>query len=200
MKVVQTEILIERGEVSQSREYRKILTDVKVAIASVTWPTDSNTFTLNNLEKQSNGVKPIKQRCMATLEDRGWQCEQRLAITRASRPGNVDAVKKMKDGRLFAVEWETGNISSSHRALNKMAVGMIDGIVAGGILIIPSRAMYQWLTDRIGNYDELVPYFPVWRGICSVVDGVLSIVVVEHDALSHDVPRIPKGTDGRARV
>lgn len=198
MKIVHTEILIERGDVPLSRQYRAVLADVKAAIASVTWPPDSKRFTLNNQERQSNGIKPIKKQCMETLERRGWECEQRLVLTRTSRPGNVDAVKRLKDGRLFAIEWETGNISSSHRALNKMAVGMIDGIIAGGVLIVPSRAMYQWLTDRIGNYDELVPYFPVWKGICSVVDGVLSIVVVEHDALSHDVTRIPKGTDGRA--
>ena len=30
--------------------------------------------------------------------------------------------------------------------------------------------------------------------------GVLEIVVIEHDAESFDVPRIPKGTDGRSSL
>ncbi|MGA1841038.1 MAG: hypothetical protein ACMUIU_10470 [bacterium] len=41
--------------------------------------------------------------------------------------------------RLFCVEWETGNISSSHRAINKMALGIIRDILIGGILIVPTR-------------------------------------------------------------
>ena len=44
------------------------------------------------------------------------------------KPGKIDAVKNLPDGRYFAFEWETGNISSSHRALNKMAIGLLDGV------------------------------------------------------------------------
>jgi hypothetical protein len=106
-------------------------------------------------------------------------------------------VKKMSDGRYFAIEWETGNISSSHRALNKMAVGLLDGMLVGGILILPSRDMYRYLTDRIGNYAEIEPYFPVWKNL-QIQEGVLAVIEIEHDALSVDVPPIRKGTDGRA--
>ena len=62
---------------------------------------------------------------------------------------------------------------------------------------VPSRKLYHFLTDRIGNVSELEPYFPLWSKVpCS--KGILEIVVIEHDAESWDVPRIPKGTDGRA--
>ena len=120
-----------------------------------------------------------------------------MAIASRQRPGAVDAVKVLPDGRSFAVEWETGNISSSHRALNKMAVGLLDGILAGGILVLPSRDMYQYLTDRVGNYAEIKPYFPVWRNL-KIKEGVLAVIEIEHDSLSLDVPPIRKGTDGRA--
>ena len=33
----------------------------------------------------------------------------------------------------FAVEWETGNIASSHRAMNKMALALKQVRIAGGI-------------------------------------------------------------------
>ena len=67
----------------------------------------------------------------------------------------------------------------------------------GGVLIIPSRAMYFYLTDRIGNYAEIEPYFSMWQSL-NVSEGVLAVIEIEHDALSIDVPHITKGTDGRA--
>ncbi len=123
--------------------------------------------------------------------------EHPLMIAARQRPGKIDAVKSLPNNRFFAVEWETGNISSSHRALNKMAIGLLDGILAGGILVLPSRNMYQYLTDRVGNFAEIEPYFPVWRNL-QIHDGVLAVIEIEHDAISSDIPPIRKGTDGRA--
>ncbi len=65
------------------------------------------------------------------------------------------------------------------------------------MLIIPSRKLYNWLTDRIGNFLEIEPYFPLWRSI-TVKQGVLAVIEIEHDGTSENVPRIIKGTDGRA--
>ena len=62
---------------------------------------------------------------------------------------------------------------------------------------MPSRKLYRFLTDRIGNITELEPYFDLWKSMpCD--NGVLEIVVIEHDAESKKVRRIPKGTSGRA--
>ncbi len=58
--------------------------------------------------------------------------------------------------------------------------------------------MYKYLTDRIGNFAEIEPYFPVWRNL-AISEGVLAIIEIEHDATSMDVLPIKKGTDGRAR-
>lgn len=148
-------------------------------------------------QKKANGVVPIKKNCIAYLVRQGWTIEHRMSIASRLRPGPIDAVRQLSDGRWFAFEWETGNISSSHRALNKMAVGLLDGTLAGGVLILPSRDMYQYLTDRIGNYAEIEPYFPVWKNL-SIRDGVLAVIEIEHDDLSMDIPTIQKGTDGRA--
>jgi hypothetical protein len=70
-------------------------------------------------------------------------------------------------------------------------------VLAAGVLIVPSRKLYQYLTDRIGNYTELAPYVDLWK-VLPCDKGILEIVVIEHDATSLDVPRIPKGTSGRA--
>jgi hypothetical protein len=97
-----------------------------------------------------------------------------------------------------ALEWETGNISSSHRSMNKMVMNLSSGLIAAGILVVPSKRFAKYLTDRIGNIDELERYFGFWKSVpCKI--GILEIAVIEHDAESLDVPRIPKGTDGRSK-
>jgi len=133
---------------------------------------------------------------MLELKRQGWKLEEPLGIAILRKPGKLDAVLYTKFGPV-ALEWETGNISSSHRALNKMALGLMKGVLAAGILVVPSRELYKYLTDRVGNMGEVEPYLELWRRIpCQ--RGVLEIVAIEHDAISTKVPRIPKGTSGRA--
>ena len=85
------------------------------------------------------------------------------------------------------MEWETGNVASSHGALNKIFLGILNGILSGGTLILPCRKSYSFLTDRIGNYQELSPYFIVWRNFNSAND-YLSVIKVEHDDIDINVP------------
>jgi len=119
-------------------------------------------------------------------------------LDRGRRFGKFDAMLPTKHGPVV-IEWETGNISSSHRSLNKMCMFLTEGKIAAGILIVPTRKMYKYLTDRIGNFQELEPYLNFWKTIpCK--QGVLEIIVIEHDEESENVPRIEKGTDGRALV
>jgi hypothetical protein len=133
---------------------------------------------------------------MKELRSKGWKTEEALGIAILHRPGKLDAVYYSSLGPV-AFEWETGNVSSSHRALNKMALGLLNGVLVGGVLVVPSRELYQYLTDRIGNISELEPYLELWKSV-RCTHGVLEIVVIEHDATSTKVPRIPKGTSGRA--
>jgi hypothetical protein len=128
----------------------------------------------------------------------GWQAEVPFPVLNpelSAKFGGMDAAKAI-DGDLFMVEWETGNISSSHRAMNKLAIGIVKGVVAGGMLIVPTRELARYLTDRIGNLRELEPYLELW-GSVQADRGFLGIFAVEHDATSTEVPRFRKGTDGR---
>ncbi|MCK5350075.1 MAG: restriction endonuclease [Desulfobacula sp.] len=196
MKILRTEFLIKKGKFSRSKEFESILTEIYEAIHSITWPENSKKFILYPVKKAS-GVVPIKKNFVKSLEKNGWKGEYRMKIASRLRPGPVDSVKFLPGNKFFAVEWETGNISSSHRAINKMAIGLLDGVIEGGVLILPSRDMYQYLTDRIGNFAEIEPYFNVWKNL-KISNGLLAVIEIEHDDLSEDVPPIRKGTDGRA--
>lgn len=197
MKILRNEYLIRKGPFSTSAEFEELLGEIKDSIQAVAWPPGSDSFVINPV-KQANGVKPIKNGCMEHLYKHGWRHEKRMKITADVEPGPVDAVKTVTGGREFVLEWETGNISSSHRALNKVAVGLLERIIIDGALIVPSRDMYRWLTDRVGNYREIEPYFPVWKNL-QIDEGVLLVIEVEHDGTSDQVPIIAKGIDGRAK-
>lgn len=85
--------------------------------------------------------------------------------------------------------------------MNKLAIALGAGIIDIGVLIVPSRDLYEHLTDRIGNISELSGYLSMWEGLkSSVKRGVLAITVVEHDELTDDpaVPFLPSGKDGNA--
>jgi hypothetical protein len=115
--------------------------------------------------------------------------------------GDFDFVTTTPGGIHVAIEWETGNISSSHRSLNKLAIALATGKIQAGVLILPSRDLYEHLTDRIGNISELSPYLAMWHDLaCTVERGLLAVTVVEHDALTDDdsVPYLASGKDGRS--
>lgn len=202
MKVVRVTELVAVGEFTRSNDWDRIKTDLRAAIGAVQWPPGSGSFTLydqsGKARGEGSGVKSIKEACMKYLAGRGWKLNVPFPRDRGGNgaPGAFDAAVRV-NGRLFTLEWETGNISSSHRALNKMSLGMIRKTLVGGALVLPTRKMYHYLTDRVGNYEELAPYFPLWSAL-AVDEGVLVVIAIEHDGVSKTVPRIPKGTDGRS--
>jgi len=192
---MRVEHLIQNGTFGTSAEGLEIVAEIQAGIAEVVWPPGSTQFTIRP-ERHVNGVTPIKVDFIRHLVSRGWAAEVRLSIGELGA-GPLDAVKTLADGRKFAVEWETGNISSTHRAINKMALGMLRGELVGGAIVLPTRVMYPYLTDRVGNFAEIAPYFDVWRS-WPHVQGLLAVFAVEHDAVSPDAVPIPKGTDGWA--
>ena len=194
MKILRHEVLL---NTLRSGFIDGILNEINSAIETVVWPQDNNQFSMKPTPK-GNGVKPIKNNCMSHLQRIGWELEHRLQLSLDLRPGPLDATKAIPGNKYFALEWETGNISSSHRAVNKMILGMLERALIGGVLILPSRSMYTYLTDRIGNFQELSPYFPIYRRF-NIGEGYLAIIEIEHDELDTNVPLIPKGTDGMAR-
>lgn len=202
MKITRITPLIDVGGFSISEDYQHCKEEVMLAIKCIEYPHDSGGFYLYD-KKQANGVKPIKDLFIKELDRVGWKNE-RIA-DEAIRSRKVDTSKLLTNGKYFCVEWETGNISSSHRALNRLALSIRDGIAEGGFLVLPSRKMYFYLTDRVGNYSELEIYFPIWQDLCYAYEikkqnACIQIIEIEHDGARVDIKPIPKGTDGRALI
>ncbi|HEY9188981.1 MAG TPA: restriction endonuclease [Ignavibacteria bacterium] len=192
-------ILISKGSFSQSNDFKRIENEIDTAIFSIQNPEGSGKFYLFD-EKKRNGVVPIKISFIEKLNALGWK-DEKTEDNKEFQKRRIDTALKLPNGKFFGVEWETGNISSSHRALNRLTKGIMDGVLSGGFLVLPSRKMYNYLTDRVGNYQELEQYFDIWRAISNVIDdAVLGVIEIEHDGVSKDINPFQKGTDGRAKV
>src|SRR5690606_24986259 len=113
--------------------------DVQAGIEATDWPWGSGRFSLHP-GKCLNGVKPIKEPCVDVLRARGWLTERIPVLSSDSvlTPGDLDALKETTEGPI-GFEWETGNISSSHRAINKLLLTLQVGNLLGGFLVVPSR-------------------------------------------------------------
>lgn len=197
MKIAGVHYLVRGGRFEESPEWRTALNDVLDAIAVVTWPPDGipGQFIIHpqsgKHRQQGNGVRPIKLAFLEALADQGWSTSER------QNPDRFDAVSADLGGRFIGMEWETGNISSSHRSINRFVRAWLRGDAWGGILVLPTRHLARYLTDRIGNWEELAEYLPVWNS--HVWErGAIAAVAFEQDGESLDVPRIAKSTDGRA--
>jgi hypothetical protein len=201
VKLLEYHDILNPGLFEQSPALQQAWDDVQQSVALTDWPHGSGSFTIypesGKKSGEGNGVKLIKVPCIRALRQRGWLVERLPSVgSSVLRTGDLDALKETPEGYV-AFEWETGNISSSHRALNKLFLTMKETATIGSFLVVPSNRMKVYLTDRIGNIGELEPYFGLWRDLTGI-HGALRIIVVEQDAESFDVPKIPKGTDGRA--
>lgn len=202
MKIVEYHDILNSHLFEKSSILKTAWKEVKKAIEVTDWPHGTGKFTIfpqsGKKRGEGNGVKPIKIPCMEELKSQGWEVEKLPNLgSSVLRPGDLDALKSTANG-FIAFEWETGNISSSHRALNKLFLTMQETKTLGSFLVIPSNDLKVYLTDRVGNIGELKPYFPLWKNLPSIA-GALRIIVVEYDETSMDVPKIPKGTDGRSK-
>lgn len=229
MKWLRTLILFDKGGVISSADWDTVHGSYVRAIQSIDHPEGSARLSLRpkvrlpNGQWQRNGVGYLRSRFLEFMRDKErWQPEANVDLTRDRRQpaiqlypslesyrepitsdfGGFDFMTTAANGTRIAIEWETGNISSSHRSMNKLAIALTNGVVEVGVLILPSRNLYEHLTDRIGNIGELSGYLSMWEGLKSVVErGLLAITVVEHDELSSDpaLPYLTVGSDGRAK-
>ncbi len=94
MKLVNEEILINRGEFYKSVEYSIIKKEIREAIKSIVWPIGSDKFTINPI-RHGNGVVPVKWAFISYLKEVSWETEVKIDVeaTRTT-PGKIDAVKE----------------------------------------------------------------------------------------------------------
>jgi Restriction endonuclease BamHI len=229
MKWLRTLVLFDRGNLIASNDWEVLHESYVRAIVSIDHPSGSGILRLRKKVKlgknqwQRNGVGYLRKRFLdRMIKAENWKPEGIVNLARdrdqpsivlypsledyrepiTSDFGDFDFVTTTEGGKHIAIEWETGNISSSHRSLNKLAIALANGIIEVGVLIVPSRDFYEHLTDRIGNIGELSGYLSLWEGLKSTVErGLLAITVVEHDELSDDqsLPYLPVGSDGNAQ-
>jgi Restriction endonuclease BamHI len=230
VKWLRTLVLFDKGGIVTSSDWKAVHAAYVRAIQRIEHPAGAGKLTLRRkkYEKESkqwdrNGVSPLKTQFFRSMVgDEGWQAEAQFDIARLSEApeirlypcldsyrepvtsefGHFDFVTTAPSGTHVAIEWETGNISSSHRSLNKLAIALGAGKIHAGVLILPSRDLYEHLTDRIGNIGELSPYLAMWSGLASTVErGLLALTVVEHDELTDDeaISYLKSGKDGRSR-
>lgn len=148
---------------------------------------------INNSEKNCNGVVPLKEPCYRMLEEEyGWYREKPLDIL-SEKGGPIDVYKSFvdRDG-LFnvGIEFETGNISSAHRSMNKLSLGVHNRELHLAVLMMPMHRLSYYLTDRVSNYEELRPYFSLVSDIPFIMIGF------DVEDYSSAVPCLAKGRDG----
>lgn len=229
MKWLRTIIVFDQGDIASSADWRSIHKSYVRSIQSIDFPSGTGTLTLRRKflrpdgQWNRNGVSYLRTRfldCMVKTE--GWHPEGDVNLGTKRKPpelrlypsgkvyqepitsefGGFDFVTTTPKGTHVAIEWETGNISSSHRSMNKLAISLRIGRVQAAVLILPSRNLYQHLTDRIGNIGELSGYLSMWMDMGKTVKrGLLAVSVVEHDYLTDDPTHkyLPTGIAGRAR-
>ena len=229
MKWLRTLVIFDRGEVMSSSDWRVIHESYVRSIQSIDFPKGTGLLKLRRKFKRPdgqwnrNGVVYLKRRFLDNMvKKEKWRAEVGFDLGKDRQPvevslypsleshrepitsdfGDFDLVTTTSAAMHVAIEWETGNISSSHRSMNKLAIALGTGKIQAGVLIVPSRDLYEHLTDRIGNISELSGYLSMWKDLEARVDrGLLAITVVEHDHITDD-PKfryLPVGQDGRAR-
>lgn len=172
MKWLRTIVIFDQGGVISSTDWEELHESYVRSILSIEHPRGSGSLTLRrkihlpNGQWKRNGVVYLKKSFLSFMRDReGWEAESDVALSRDreqkmlllypsmeeySEPitsdfGGFDFMATTTSGTRVAIEWETGNISSSHRSMNKLAIALNSGLIEVGVLIVPSRDLYQHL-------------------------------------------------------
>ena len=229
MKWLRTIIVFDKGDVVSEQDWAAVHESYVRGIEAIHHPAGSGKFVLRRAvhlrkgEWKRNGVGYMRSSFLRKMVDvEKWQSEANVDLPRdriqptlklypsgvehrepvTSKFGGFDFQILTKNGLRVAIEWETGNISSSHRSINKLVIALASGAIQAGVVIVPSRDCYAQLTERIGNIGELSGYLELWEAAKGRIDrGLLAISVVEHDEVTDDpsVRYLPVGKDGRAK-
>ena len=133
MKIVHIETVVSCGPYAKSKHWRKTRRSIHAAVKKCAWPPGSKRFTIHpqsgKKHGEGNGVGPIRMEFIRELRKHGWTIEGAAKNQLGEDLGDFDAVLLGPQGPVV-VEWETGNISSSHRSMNKLTMLVSDGMVA----------------------------------------------------------------------
>lgn len=110
----------------------------------------STKFEINSSAKNCNGVVPVKEPIYEMLEFHYlWFREKPLQYFKDTQKGGpIDVYKEFStNSQPFNVglEFETGNISSAHRSMNKLRVGIKHGDLDMAFLIMPVKQLAYYL-------------------------------------------------------
>ena len=180
MRWLRTLVLFSKGGVVDSADWHTVHESYVRSIGNIDHPYGSGSFTVRrkrrgpNSKWIRNGVGYLREHFLNHIVDvEGWRAEGFADLGLGAQPpirlypsmeeypidatifGDFDLVTTGPNGTRVAIEWETGNVSSSHRSMNKLVLALESGSVSVGVLIVPSRLLYEHLTDRIGNFEEL---------------------------------------------
>lgn len=165
---------------------------------------------INNSKKKINSVSPIKNGLVNVLhEDYHWKTEHHLQILkdnisagndsakrRRGQGGGIDVFKEFvfNDYKFrVGIEFETGNVASVHRSINKLSLGLQSRELDMIFLILPVFNLAQYFTDRVANYEEIEAYFPLFS------DKPFIALGFDAENYSPYFPIFEKGKDGNAK-
>lgn len=158
---------------------------------------------INNSAKHVNSVTPIKEGLVNLLHDNyGWTKEWHLSTVsgepeqrsrKKGTGGGIDVYKEFIQGQFsfnVGLEFETGNVASVHRSLNKLTLGVDAHELDLMVLVLPVYNLSYYLTDRSANYEEIEAYFRLYENRAFIAFGF------DAEEYSDQFPIFAKGNDG----
>jgi len=122
VKIVHVETVLACGSYAKSEHWAETRAAIHAAVQKCAWPPGSKKFTIypqsGKKRGEGNGVGPIRNEFIKELRKLEWTIEGPAKNLLSQALGDFDAILPGPEGPIV-VEWETGNISSSHRSMGK---------------------------------------------------------------------------------
>ena len=78
--------------------------------------------------------------------------------------------------------------------MNKLLLAIHNNELQLAVLLLPVAKLSYYLTDRVSNYEELEPYFPLVKNYPFMIIGF------DTEDYNSSVPFLPKGKDGMSTI
>jgi hypothetical protein len=82
------------------------------------------------------------------------------------------------ENRHFCVELETGDLGRAIMMLNKLTLGILRGVLAGGALVMLNGGHHSKCSIKKVSFAVLQMYFDVWKAV-QVPEGLLVVIGAE---------------------